>query len=822
MSKQSGPSSTTRDALKTDVSALSFGSTLNTFRTERKLSQTALASQISHSAAFISLLETGKRRPTSELTEKIATALGFGQDSEERTALRRSAGFESSDISSVTQRIVDILGQRFQLDEAQRWMFHTDLRESLEGWTAVFTARDKFNQGYFIEVADTCESLLARHQWSPALKVNLLMLEAAAVSHLGDSLTAEQDAKEAEGMIGHGEVEPVAAVVAPEVKGLRGMIAADRGNFDEGEDFIRQSILHYQKLTAPRKPSDEPGRRPADDIAFLGLGASYKRLADIMLLRGDPEQAFSYTLVAQSYLMRANESPERDHWLRRVAEQQAWGYTKTHEFDAAIALRGKTRQSLAAAHDKYGLIRNSLFTGNDFLSRFKFTIRGKFVRRDSGASTTSEARSVEPASLAERSQITRDALRDEEIRRTLENAEQHYRDALEDLGDRGPQTMLGLCRRNLAVTLRYRLLHMEDTQESAEKIQETREDAQKQLAFALTIEKRIGNAQRIAAVYETMAQLESDQRHFTIAYAYYRKGIEELDSVLLVPPDPTIKRQRDKLFSAANEVAERIEVVGVDQSGAFPIGMVTPANDWQTLCNQLVEITRNLIMSTGSKPTCYSERADEWVEAIKNLESQSGGRRVLQNELADGLTDRMLPNLTLEGAKIHAQRFAMIKQAVQDARTPAQQNRDFCCRSDVEKRLRSVDGTAGVTRAQIETAIEWLEKYPNGFWLESADEAVPLGFFVKGSHILIEIPELLTRGLPDIDASRVKDSPLCYEIDCAEGADRLRAMFDEFVNAADEQRNQHGPQNKDTTLEWLKKLRDSQMATVGPHSTSGK
>lgn len=822
MTKRSGPSSTIRDAAKTDVGALSFGSTLNTFRTELNLSQAALANQINHSAAFISLLETGKRRPTSELAERLATALGFGPESEERTALRRSAGFESTDISSATQRITDLLGQRFQLGEAQRWIFHTDLRETLEGWTAVFTAQENFNQGFFIEVADSCKSLLAKHHWSPTLKVNLLMLEAAAVSHLGDSLTAEQDAREAASIIENGEVEPVAAVIAPEVKGLRGMIASDRGNFADGESSIQRAIAHYQKLVVTKKTTDGTSQRPADSVAFLGLGVSYKRLADIMLLRGDPEQAFSSNLVAESYLMRADNSPERDHWLRRVAEQKAWVYSNTNEFDAAIALREETRKSLKAAKDAYGLIRNLLFTGNDYLSHFKAMLRSRFVKRGGDTAGENVTPSAGKASLEERIQITRDALRDDAIYKTLENAEKYYRKALEDLGERGPQTLLGLCQRNLALTLRYRLLHMEDAQASAEEIKTTREEAKRRLGLALTIENRIGNAQHIAAIYETQAQLESDQRHFSNAYDFYRKGIEELDGVLLIPPDPTIKRQRDKLFSAASEVAACIEAAGPDASGDFALGMVTPADDWQTRCNQLVETVRNLIISTGSKPTAYSERADQWVAAIKKLESQPGGRRVLQNELADGLTDRMLANFTLNGAKIHAQRFAMIQQAVQEAQTPAQQNRDFCCRGDVEKKLRSMDGTAGVTRAQIDTAIEWLEHYPNGFWLESSDQAVPLGFFVKGSHILIEIPELLTRGLPDIDAASVTTSPVCYEIESAEGAASLRAMFDEFVKATDEQRNQRGPQSKDTTLEWLKKLRDSQLAPIGSRMTSGK
>lgn len=821
MSKRSGPSSTTSDLSKRDVGALSFGSTLNTFRTERKLSQTDLANQISHSAAFISLLETGKRRPSSALTEKLATALGFGPDSEERTALRRSAGFESTDISSATQRITDLLGQRFQLGEAQRWTFHTDLRETLEGWTAVFTARENFNQGYFIEVADACESLLAKRHWSPTLRVNLLMLEAAAVSHLGDSLTAEQDAKKVESIIEKGEVEPSAALVAPELTDLRGMIATDRGRFDDGESFIRQSISQYQKLIVSKKPAEGAGQLPSDEISFLGLGASYKRLADIVLLRGEPEQAYSSNLVAESYLMRAGDSTERNHWLRRVAEQKAWIYSKTNEFDAAIALREETRKSLKAAQDAYGLIRNLLFTGNDYLSHFKSILRSRFVTRGDNATGKHVTPPTATAALAERDQITREALRNEDIQQTLERAEEYYRKALEDLGERGPLTMLGLCRRNLAVTLRYKLLHMEDVGKSAEEIQETRDDAQKQLSLALAIEQRIGNAQHIAAVYETLAQLESDQKHFSNAYVFYRKGIGELDGVLLVPPDPTIKRQRDKLFSAASEVARQIETHGEDASGVFALGMVTPADDWQTRCNQLVETVRNLIVSTGSTPASYSERADEWIKTIKNLESMPGGRRVLQNELADGLTDRMFAGFTPKGAEMHAKRFAMIKQTVQAAQTLDQQNRDFCCRNDVEKKLRSTDGTAELTRAQVETAIEWLEKYPIGFWLESGDQAVPLGFFVKGSHILIEIPETLTHGLPDIDAARISKSPLCYEIESAEGADTLRGMFDEFVNAAAEQRNQHGPQNKDT-LEWLKKLHDSQMATVGSHSTSGK
>ena len=797
MAKRPGASSTTQSKYTADLEALSFGQALNNIRTERELSQTALANRLDRSTSFVSLLETGHRRPNRELIERLSQALELPSDSPDRNALLRAAGYEVGEISGTITRLVDTVRKKHQLGEAERFGLHADLSALVSGWEDYFKIVKQFDQGLFTQVATSCEHLLEQKHLSPTLHTNVRMILADTKTHRGELNAAETTAKVAAINIENGAVAPaLAPTLNADITALRGLIAVDRGRYKEGKHLLETSIGQYQRLLVTQKAADKPDIPFSADIAYIGIGSSYKRLAEITLLQGEPVNAFSYCLAAESYLNQATPSEERDRWLRRTAEQKAWAYTKLGDFERAIELRGKTHNALERAHDEYGLARHTLYTGNDYLSLVKEEIRQELAQEPASVS--------QQVALDRRAQKTGAILRRKRISDALTYAKERYEKARQQLETYDQQRLLGLCLSNLATTLRYIALRDNDKAAVA--------DARKLLAQALTLEQSIGHHRRIATIYESLGDLEVDQAHFQSAQYYYRKGIEQLETYLGSARDAAAATQLERMSRSAEEV-ERLLRSRNGHAGRLPFEVLSPDERWSALCYDLEQLAHRVIESSGRQPVAYSSRADNWGIIIFEVEQLPGGRRMLQNGLSDALTLKVRAGVSPDGARLHGERFEFFEYAIRKATAPGDRNQDLCSRAYVERELRQ-EGTAELTREQIEQALNWMESNPTGYWLDSSDADVPLAFFLKGSRILFEIPAQLAPTFPGSGGSAQHvGTSLCYDITDAEGAHELQALYDKFVNTANELRC--GRPNSETTIEWLRRLSGTRMPAPG-------
>lgn len=797
MAKRPGASSTTQSKYTADLEALSFGQALNTIRSERELSQTALANRLDRSTSFVSLLETGHRRPNRELIERLSQALELPPDSPDRNALLRAAGYEVGEISGTIRRLVDTVGAKHQLGEAERFSLHADISALVSGWEHYFRIVKQFDQGLFTQVASSCEQLLEQKHLSPTLHTNVRMILADTKTHQGELNAAETIAREAATSTESGEVAPaLAPTMSADISALRGLIAVDKGRYIEGKKLLETSIGQYQRLLVTQKATEKPDIPFSSDIAYIGIGSSYKRLAEITLLQGEPVNAFTYCLAAESYLNQAAPSEERDRWLRRTTEQKAWAYTKLGDFDRAIELRENTREALERAHDEYGLARNSLYTGNDYLSLVKEEIRKEIAQ---------EPTSVSPqVALDRRAKAIRSVLHRKRISDALTHAKERYEEAKQQLETYDQQRLLGLCLSNLATTLRYIAFRDND--------QTVAEDARKMLAQALTLEQSIGHHRRIATIYEFLGDLEVDQAHFQSAQYYYRKGIEQLDSYLGTAKDAAAATQRERLRISAEEVEGLLRSRN-GYVGSLPFEVLSPDERWSALCNDLAQLAKRVIETSELQPVAYSSRADNWGVIIHEVEKLPGGRRMLQNGLSDALTPKVRAGVSLKGAELHGERFEYFEYAIRKATAPGDRNQDLCSRNYVERELRQ-EGTAELTREQIDQALKWMEQYPTGYWLDSSDADVPLAFFLKGSRILFEIPAQLAPSFPGSrGVAQHVGASMCYDITNEEGANELRALFDKFVNTANDLRS--GRPNSETTIEWLRRLQGTGMPAPG-------
>lgn len=134
MPKRPGPSSTSR--VKQDnssIETLPFGDLLTSARNAKGLTQTNLAESIRRSTSFISLLETGQRRPTRELIDALASTLGLTPDTEMYGALLRAAGYEPKELSGAVSRIVDILAEQIPMSESHKVVVRSDLTGLIDG-----------------------------------------------------------------------------------------------------------------------------------------------------------------------------------------------------------------------------------------------------------------------------------------------------------------------------------------------------------------------------------------------------------------------------------------------------------------------------------------------------------------------------------------------------------------------------------------------------------------------------------------------------------------------------------------------------------------
>ncbi len=800
MPRRKGAGGTSRGSQTINMETLSFGQTFRALRMKRAFSQTSIARALDRSTSFISLIETDQRRPNRQLIDHLAEALGLSDESDGKTALLRAAGYDPTEISGMITRLVAAISNEISLGESQRLRITADLNSQVNGWITHFKLQKLLVEGKFDAARTGTIEALDQHYLSPTLHTSLLITLADTRVHEGDLVGAEKAIDKVAVSIRGNSIAPDWVLTATaESLALQGMIAVDQNNYHQGKMLIEQSIAYYQRLLPNENGMNE-------DIAFIGIGSSYKRLAEIAMLQGEPGSALTYCLSAESYLLRANLSDEQKRWLRRTREQLAWAYTKLGEFQKAISLRTLVRNELKELGDDYGLMRNHLYTGNDYLSQIKVVVREALKKHPPSTSPRSINEARRNTILnALKKPSSRKAHGDWPLSFANENAEADYRKALEDLEKNGHQMLIGLCLSNLGAVLRYKAILTEDVPQ--ENGRTPSEEARDLLVRALTVEHNIGQPRRIAAVFESLADLQFDQAQpesLQRARFFYSKALKELDDYRDISDDPAMDAQRDRLRDAIHDVNTAIE--NLDYKYAQPpLLLPLVKKSWQQLCRELLQITQNLAAShEAERPIIYSNTDDEWIKRICAIERLVGGRRILQDGLSDGLAAMVRAGFSARSADRHEARFRHFSNAIERARASSEQAFDLCCRAHVEYDLRQTY-TADLTRAQIKQAYEWMKSYHDGYCLESSTYEVPLSFYVKGPYILFEIPaEVASSILSPQQSSLPISAIVCYTYKNWQYADKLRALFNRFVECASDIRSQSP--NCESTTDWLKRL----------------
>ncbi len=867
MARRAGPSSTARisEFMKQNVDVHAFGDALTSLRKARSMSQSDLARAIQRSTTLVSMLETGQRRPARDLIDELARALGLESDGDVRRNLIRLAGYESSEIPDILARLVEAIAEQAPLGESGKALASADLKARVGDWLDYFKIRALFDRGSFNEAVTRYQQALARQHDSAVLEICLHMGLAETLVQHGEFLEADKQITAARDNFKFGRTTSGTpgwtSTLNAETLAVQGLVALHTGNYALARSLLEQSITIYQKALTNVVTAGADVTSGVRDAAFIGIGSSYKRLAQVALLRGEPEDALTLCLTAEAYLQRADNTSERRHWLLRTYEQLAWAYSKLGDFDLAIERRMQTRRELERDRDTYGKARNSLYLGDDYLREVKKRVSAALSASVNAESSTESSTESSAATADETCpdaearkramrQAVRQVLRSDDALVWLDRAEAFYREARPALERTGQDALLGRLLANLGMTLRYKAIRDEDDPDGArpggsearpdekrnekrKQIEEIRSEALELLASALTHEKQIGHPRRLPGIYETLAGLLMDMGNESVARFYYLAGLDILGAADARPADSAASVQVERL-RAGLAVATRSGDVSDAISPTVPASVALPAlrfttsdyqEAWADLCKRLCGTVERYGSQTSAKGgvtlITFSNRSDEWGRHLLEFEQEPGGRILLQNRISTSLALKLPGGLSPSGAQNHQMRHQVFKASVQLAHSSASEPaQDICCRRTVEASVANPE-SADQAHEEITNALDFMQRYRAGYRLDAAPYEAPLGVAAKGDHILIEASAAqshLFHISPHEEALRRPGSMICVEFHNTAFADALQSVFHAFVDLTgkiNHARHRENPAYDEDTVVWLEHLLAPQSAHPG-------
>ena len=778
---------------------LPFGAVLKLLRERRGLSQGALAERIGKSTSLVSLFESEQRRPTNDTVSELVSALRLS--AEEERQFVQAAGFAEGDVSGAVRRIVDVLGQHLDLGDAERTALLSDLDAQVNGWQGVFRAAKRFSAGEFDSAREDLVHLAKHGEYSPTLTTYVQLQLADAQSQFGQLAAASSLLRTARERMDRTATTPGwLPWQEAEVRSMQALVAKREGDHELAVTLLQQCILVYERLLTESAEHER--------IAFAGLGLTYKQLAEVTLLQGDPTLALRYCANAEAHLSMARRTAATQQWVRRTLGLKAWACSQLRDFDRAEALRQQVQGLCDEAGDRFGQNKNLLYRGDDYRRRIKLALIASEagvpendVKVDNHWDGTSDLNATN-ATVLERDPATRRAhlrevLRRDDVSGWVETAESCYMEALSGLKETGERLLLGRCYRGLGIVVRYKALRNGTEHDF--------DVARLHLDRALSIENANGQRRRLPSVYESIAELEWDRGDLHSAVAYYEAALELLERALSASPDAASADQRARVH-AALEVLSPTKRIVIPRSRRFE-GHVSPVLSsprWRELSAALLRTVREFVALTDTPPTSFYAESPEWEEQTLELDVAPGPRILAQNWLSSSLSSRIPPGgLVPEAAARHIGRFHSFASSVQSAKDTrgGDRSRDLCCRPEIESALGDPEQQP-LMAEQVRNAYDYMTKHRLGYRLDSSLYRLPLGFAVKGTRTLIEIPARLANAFPlGRRQTGIDPNPrrLCYAFDNPELAERLRELFDQLVDAG----------NADTTSDtctWLKEL----------------
>lgn len=574
----------------------------------------------------------------------------------------------------------------------------------------------------------------------------------------------------------------------------RGTIAARRGEYIVAASNYRRAEAEYWTLLSA-VPS-------AADRAYLGLGRVASYLARIALFQGEPSEALNHCSLAEAQFGKVNDAAlavrhERDEALQRTRELAAWAYARHGQFRRAIQLHLEARTFAEAAGDAVNTMKNWAHLGDDYRHMVEARINAQ--RQLPRWHFANQRVVLEALCSADTGQAT-----EKPVMSLIDFAEEAYTQALMYCQQQKDALLLALYLRNMAIVQRWKGAHarakhlLDRAQEHAEKLQQS---------------------WLLPSIAESYAALYWDQGSLKQAESYYNQVLELLRDA---GPDNMARAHMRQRTRFALEALERaIAPKGIDEA----LDKIIDAqgwSEWRQTAQQLALLVRDAVVQTQAKPVAYSRESTAWFCELKTFEGLPGGRVLAQDELsislAHDLSECYRGDKSAWQQRRHKALLEHIQQAARLAETDQPSgleiadrvfaNRDLCCRQSIETKL-----TQRNVRKCLLSALELMRLYPGGYSLEAGAFHLPLGFAVKGSCAVVEVPAPVAQALQlwdkeeDSDTGTVLEdqdvaSCLCYVFrDDKRLAIELQMIFESLTRLA-----RRSVATRMPAREWMQRL----------------
>jgi transcriptional regulator with XRE-family HTH domain len=726
-----------------------FGDIVRRLREARDLTQTALAARMQQSVSYISLIESGRRKPTPRVIANLLSALNLSPA--EEAELQAAAGVPTSPLDNAIHQCILALAEATSMDAYDRRLVRQDLTAVLNGWKETLLGKREMESGRF----ETAQEAFLRVTGNPALTPMEL---ANAHIRLADIQEKQGEFKHSEESIRRAQAivqlqDPSWGVeVRAEISGTQGFIAARAGESHVAQILSNQGKRFYTDLQTSAKEMGvaTPTDTEAIIVASVGIANASSRLALRELFAGNATKGLYY---AQEGLNVLPAAPQRDVARARLRLQglEAWALAQQGKYDEAHSLRESVRREFAALGDDYGVAKSLSYLADDC----RLQVESLLNERDNTVVTPTERRSR----IAElRKPETAGA-----FRALLDNAISNYRDSISTLRQVGDRILLAHALRNMGDMLRYRWL--------LDGAQQDHDDCELLLNQALSLENKMNEGavhtgRRLPNVYESLAKLAWDEGAFMDARDNYAQALSALETPQVTTTDHAGENLRARIEQALSLLNTKLQ-----EKPAAPVGApatatkashgtasTTVSGTYNQLSQtqersrrrvieqfeQLVIPTLRALAQDGIE-TC-ADTSERWATSLCDLEKQDGPRILAQRRIST----IFLSTTSLESASEEAMRWRNLRRTeliknIEQAKESGQYAfyRDICWPSDVEEALRAT--LRGTEAAYFNDGLELLRSAGDVYYITPIPFDLPIEFAIKGKLLLIEAPEKLAR-----------------------------------------------------------------------------
>lgn len=797
-------------------------------------SQRKLARELDCSPTLINLVESGQRGISRQMAERIINTLN-PPPREVREFLHAAGVVTISPLEHLAP-VLDAIMDDDSGNTILRELARADLSTSMEAWQRLVQSVGRMRQYHAEETLQTLNDLAHNRLVSPILRLYAQRKLGEVYRLLGrlkdaDSVLAQAIPTDEDGTSDYAVLRQSAPehglLLEATIRAQQAEVALERRTFGDARQHLQESQASYSAITNIQAPH-------IDDIARLGLSLSALRSATVCMHEGNDKRASAHCTEAWSYLADMPTSAQKRDMERRTIELEAWILARERHFAEAMAKHIIARNMAKRDGNWASELSNTVYIGHDWLHLIDDAVESMFRTRVLPSGIPQKLSPGEAWQLvitqSPDSQFWQHEL-DREFRRALEmqHERRHPTKYVHSLIGMAQAMRLG-GDRHTAVTALIQAERFEDATGPRlfmPIIFETRGD----LYWDLTMTD-LARRWYVAALRE----LRQMQQGRTLADEIIKKHYERIEQKIhrleffygmqVVREEQEAKGpapQRQTRQHQMNAVGQTWSANAIPSSHSDDRTRAAADHAWFENVYELRDYVISTIKRMKQNPIATSDTDPHWLQQLADFEALPGGRVLAQSELSGSLATEVPVYLMRaqpsEPRKVmtadsdfdpdraedafHRRRETFI-QNVKRAHAefvPTHINQDLCSGVHIEAHIDEANAIG-----RVREALRLMTERANGYVLYIAPTELPLGFAVKQTRVLLEIPMRLARTAHLVFSDKETQvmlpmhQRLCYRFDNKMFANELRLLFSMLRDDLDRRLYEK------SMLDWLREL----------------